>query len=59
MPVSTHLSQVSTAENLRDKNLRDRAYKRPILQGFAVFAAGSAHCSIARNFAISFASRVV
>ena len=40
MPVSTRLSQVSTAENLRDRkleeNLRDRPRERPIFQGFCV-----------------------
>ena len=41
------------------KNLRDRPHERPILQAFATLAAGSAHGSIARNLAISFASRVV
>ena len=37
----------------------NRPHERPILQGFATLAAGSAHRSIASSLAISFASRVV
>ena len=51
----------STGQRTRELegNLRDRPHERPILQGFAFLAAGSAHGSISNSLAISFASRVV
>ena len=53
------LYQKNAPDSSAPENLRDRPHERPILQGFAVFAADSAQGNIASSLAISLASRVV